>query len=256
MTKTRRFNVPKPVERVTIYVNAWQYNSGAGFDWYRRPGDADTAFEEEKNNCIELKAEGWSAYRFNFVVSSKATDEEITEAIDARIEIVRLFTRSIAGTSLRLSILRARCLPIDDGDSPDTLDLFPFVAHELCAASIKQENVLAEYGCVLSEIKAKNKQPTFKAIGFSYTNKNGGTNSVICTTHALTASQKLLARYRDQKVKWLAEFVVEKAWRDREIGNQMIGKPVNKQLVAFLKKYAHPDKQEIYVNRMELAEGV
>jgi len=199
----------RAAHNVTVYVNAWQYNGGAGFDWYRLPGDADKAFEEEKDNCDEYKDEGWSAYRFDVVVSSKASDEEITQTIDAQLD-------------------------------------------ELCvAAEQKKENVLTEYGSVLSKIQ--NKAPVYKAVQFCYTNKSGGTNMVHVTGCKLTDYQKASARIGgDQKVKWLAEFTVKKSWNDYETGGRMIGEPVNKELKAFLKRHAHPKKQVIYVGQHDL----
>jgi hypothetical protein len=195
---------------VTVYVNAWQYNTGAGFDWYRRPGDADKAFEQEKDNCDEFRDEGWSAYRFDVVVDSKMTDEEITHYIDDQID-------------------------------------------DLCvSATEKKENILTEYGCVLSEI-AKSRGEVYKAVQFCYTNKHGGTNIVHVTGHRLTGFQKASARIgSDHKVKWLAEFTVKKSWHDYETGGRMIGTPVNKQLIAFLKRHAHKDKQVIYVGQHDL----
>lgn len=201
---------------ITVYVVAWQYNTGAGFDWYRRPGDADTAYKEEEDNADELAEEGWSAYRFDVAVSAKLSDEQITEFIDGQLD-------------------------------------------ELCQkAPQKKENVLAEYGKVLSEIEPKKLLTTMKAVSFCYTNKSGGTNIVRCVVEGqtLTEFQKLSAKIgTDQKVKWLAEFTVNKQWHDHETGQRMIGTPVNKELVTFLKRHAKADKQVIYVGQHDLAQG-
>jgi len=205
----KRFKVPQPETQITVYVVAWQYNTGVGFDWYRRPGDADAAYEEEKGNADEMADEGWSAYRFDYVVSSKMSDEQITQLIDSELD-----------------------------------DLY-------VKATEKHENVLDKYGKKLSEIK-QSRGVVYKAVSFCYTNKSGGTNMIQCESPKLTQFQRLSARYKDQKVKWLAEFTIQKQWHDYETGGRMIGLPVNKELKAFLKRHAHPDKQVIYVSQHDL----
>ena len=67
----------------TVYVNAWQYNTGAGFDWYKEPKDAEHAFELEKINADDLADENWTAYMFCKDVVSYET---ATEEIDARLD--------------------------------------------------------------------------------------------------------------------------------------------------------------------------
>lgn len=206
----------KTAKTITVYVNAWQYNTGAGFDWYRRPGDADKAFEEEKGNCEELAEEGWSAYRFDVAVPSVLSDEEITALIDEDL----------------------------DG---------------LCVkAERKVENVLAEYGEVLSKINPAKLQTTFKAVQFCYTNKSGGTNMVHCRVEGVKLSeyQRCSAQMGgDQRVKWLAEFTVTRQWSDHETGQRMIGVPINKELKTFLRRHAKADKQVIYVGQHDLVQG-
>ncbi len=66
-----------------VYVVAWHYDGGGGFDWYRHKEVADNKFEEEKAVCHELAHENWTAYRFDADVSSysNATDE-----IDAELD--------------------------------------------------------------------------------------------------------------------------------------------------------------------------
>lgn len=70
----------------TVYVVAWQYNTGAGFDWYRSAADADAAFEKEKVNADELADESWCAYRFDFKAATHLSDERITDLIDGDLD--------------------------------------------------------------------------------------------------------------------------------------------------------------------------
>jgi len=62
-----------------VYVVAWAYDTGGGFDWYHNTIDADSAYEKEKNNVSDSKLakENWSAFRFDIDVTSAetATDE-------------------------------------------------------------------------------------------------------------------------------------------------------------------------------------
>jgi len=69
----------------TVYVVAWQYNTGAGFDWYHTPEAADKAFAEEKFN-VKARADGnWTAYRFDY--NTTATDSlAVTDEIDAELD--------------------------------------------------------------------------------------------------------------------------------------------------------------------------
>lgn len=68
----------------TVYVIAWQYNTGAGFDWYYKEADADKAWQEEKANIIELTDENWTAFRF--VHKTTKNKSAITDEIDAQLD--------------------------------------------------------------------------------------------------------------------------------------------------------------------------
>lgn len=70
----------------TVYVVAWSFDTGGGFDWYYTAASADRAFEEEKQNADspELAREGWTAYRFTVEVTGNSP-EEITDEIDAEL---------------------------------------------------------------------------------------------------------------------------------------------------------------------------
>ena len=66
-----------------VYVVAWHYETGGGFDWYYNKKVADDKFEEEKAICHNNKNLDWKAYRFDAVVSSYETaTEEIDEHLD------------------------------------------------------------------------------------------------------------------------------------------------------------------------------
>jgi len=68
-----------------VYVVAWHYEGGAGFDWYLTPEAADKMFEEEKVNCREFKADDWEAYRFDFDAGDPLFPS-ITDEIDRDLD--------------------------------------------------------------------------------------------------------------------------------------------------------------------------
>lgn len=72
-----------------VFVVAWHYDGGAGFDWYVNAEAADKAFEEEKKNADEFKADEWEAYRFDFDAGDPLFDS-ITSEIDANIDNLSL----------------------------------------------------------------------------------------------------------------------------------------------------------------------
>lgn len=66
-----------------VYVVAWASDSGQGFEWYYSPAIADEMYEAERVNCRQLKDEGWTAYRFDAVVTSYETaSDEIQDHLD------------------------------------------------------------------------------------------------------------------------------------------------------------------------------
>lgn len=75
--------VNEPDRKFQVYVVAWQYDGGAGFDWYWQASRAAQAFREELENVEKHRDEGWSAYRFNFDTDTNphADATEITEEI-------------------------------------------------------------------------------------------------------------------------------------------------------------------------------
>jgi len=76
----------------TVYVVAWQYNTGGGFDWYRHAHDADYAYGQEKQNVELFKDSNWTAYRFTEVVSSlDAATDEITAQLDELCKAATIF---------------------------------------------------------------------------------------------------------------------------------------------------------------------
>jgi hypothetical protein len=69
-----------------VYVVAWQYTGGAGFDWYASKEDAVEAFRTEQTNCKELRDELWTAYTFEMEVDASLMREEVTALIDGEID--------------------------------------------------------------------------------------------------------------------------------------------------------------------------
>ena len=76
----------------TVHVVAWQYRGGGGFDWYAKAEDADTAFEQEKVNALDLASSGWAAYRFDYDAHSILANE-IEGEIDERLDELCLQAR-------------------------------------------------------------------------------------------------------------------------------------------------------------------
>lgn len=68
-----------------VFVVAWHYNGGAGFDWYYTADAANKAFEEEKVNAVTFADNDWTAYRFDFN-SLSSESEAITEEIDSQLD--------------------------------------------------------------------------------------------------------------------------------------------------------------------------
>ena len=64
-------------DKVLVYVNAWRFDGGAGFDWYYNEADAKRAHAEEQANASAFSSANWQAYFFGAFVSSydTATDE-------------------------------------------------------------------------------------------------------------------------------------------------------------------------------------
>ena len=70
-----------------VYVVAWQYRGGGGFDWYKTGEAANRAFEDEKITCMANKDDpcDWTAYRFDFHRGT-LTDDQTTDAIGERLD--------------------------------------------------------------------------------------------------------------------------------------------------------------------------
>ena len=84
----------------TVYVVAWQYNTGAGFDWYRTPEAADKAYAEEQVNVRtpSLAAENWTAYRFDVVLPSDVRwGKPVTEYIDGQLDTLCQSATTVTG---------------------------------------------------------------------------------------------------------------------------------------------------------------
>lgn len=84
-----------PSKKYSVYVVAWEYNGGGGFNWYNNPKRADKAFEEEKRNANnpDFARDGWTAFRFDVKVKSDPsrvkpggnTDNAVSREIDIRL---------------------------------------------------------------------------------------------------------------------------------------------------------------------------
>lgn len=68
-----------------VFVVAWQYHTGAGFDWYRTEEAASGAFTEEQINVQQFANENWTAYFFPFDTPFSST-RAITHAIDGQFD--------------------------------------------------------------------------------------------------------------------------------------------------------------------------
>ena len=65
-----------------VYVVAWEYDGGGGFDWYHSESAQKEAFEREKENVREFSCAGWKAIKFSHKVRSYKT---ATAEIDSRL---------------------------------------------------------------------------------------------------------------------------------------------------------------------------
>ena len=71
-----------------VYVVAWEYSSGGGFDWFFDAPAADRAFVEEKKNVEDpaLARDNWTAARYDVEVAAdpRAEPDKVTREIDAQ----------------------------------------------------------------------------------------------------------------------------------------------------------------------------
>ena len=65
-----------------IYIVAWEYDTGGGFNWFYKKEAALTAFDDEKKNCNDWVEVNWQVAYFEYKSKS-----EIPEEIDNEIEI-------------------------------------------------------------------------------------------------------------------------------------------------------------------------
>ena len=66
-----------------IYIVAWEYNGGGGFDWYLKKKDALEAIKDERKNEIVWKKDKWTA--FYFEVDLLSIRDDITDMLDGGI---------------------------------------------------------------------------------------------------------------------------------------------------------------------------
>lgn len=69
-----------------VYVVAWEYWGGGGFDWYYDRAAAEEAYEAEKANCEAADADGWTRYFTTVPVDPAMTPDEVTELVDEAVE--------------------------------------------------------------------------------------------------------------------------------------------------------------------------
>jgi hypothetical protein len=70
-----------------VYVVAWRFNTGGGFDWYVYKADADAAWREERLNAESFASEGWKAYRFEYQTRLDVIyEDEITDEIGEQLD--------------------------------------------------------------------------------------------------------------------------------------------------------------------------
>lgn len=71
-----------------VYVVAWEYNTGGGFDWYHSQEDGDSAYGKELENCEFFNDENWTARQCIFVVPEGLSNHEITDHIETNQEVI------------------------------------------------------------------------------------------------------------------------------------------------------------------------
>ena len=64
-----------------VYVVAWEYEGGGGFDWYNTPEEADKAYETESEQDTII---GQLSYRFDYIARD-GDRAAITREIDEEI---------------------------------------------------------------------------------------------------------------------------------------------------------------------------
>ena len=66
---------------IKVFVVAWMFTGGGGFDWYKKPKAADKAFEHEDQSVKDLSDQHWTAFRFDVEVTSFETATDEIEAV-------------------------------------------------------------------------------------------------------------------------------------------------------------------------------
>ncbi len=67
-----------------VYVVAWEYDGGGGFNCFLEKAHADIAFHHEKHNAEKFIKENWTAYRFSTKVRSlESAFQKIDEQLPA-----------------------------------------------------------------------------------------------------------------------------------------------------------------------------
>lgn len=71
-----------------IFVVAWEYETGGGYDWFNTLEAANTGYENELVNCEVFKEDNWKARQCIIVVPENMTNEEITDHIEANQDVI------------------------------------------------------------------------------------------------------------------------------------------------------------------------
>lgn len=64
-----------------VYVHAWEYATGGGFDWYQKEEAARIAYEKDKEVTFDLREEEYVSYFSVHQVPCDLSAEDTTTAI-------------------------------------------------------------------------------------------------------------------------------------------------------------------------------
>ena len=65
----------------TVYVVAWEYDGGGGFNWYTQKNLAESAYLGEMENADSMPGSNWVAASYTITVAD-GDAEEMTAEID------------------------------------------------------------------------------------------------------------------------------------------------------------------------------
>ncbi|MFK5950541.1 MAG: hypothetical protein QM500_17445 [Methylococcales bacterium] len=91
-----------------VHVVGYDSNTSGGFDWYFKKEDADVAFEKEKAAVASFSDEGYTAYRFDAIVSTLDENTSVKE-IDGCLDDLFISADRVEGCNPRYKDLRKKC---------------------------------------------------------------------------------------------------------------------------------------------------